>query len=342
MALGELSALADAVCWAGTGVTTKRLGRAIRPVHVSAFLATVSTLALLVISAATGQLDDIARTPASSIGLFALGAALGAAGMLMFFITISMGSVGAAYTATSGLYILFSLIGGVLFLGDRAGVWTIIGAAAILAGLYLFNSRPAADQPPIDLSQGGERAGEASAAGGPRRFLPFLGERMPQRRSRPPVTGRASAGAWGMTGGAATAAFGLATVTAVLWAIDLLASKKGLEEAGLLANGLVHQAVPALLFGGFVAASAKTRRIHIGPGDRLRLGMAGVLYVGSTLSWNYALANADAGVTALLASTSPVFALILAGVLLRERLSRTAVIGAVLAFTGIVAVIASR
>ncbi len=145
-----------------------------------------------------------------------------------------------------------------------------------------------------------------------------------------------------MTGGAATAAFGLATVTAVLWAIDLLASKKGLEEAGLLANGLVHQAVPALLFGGFVAASAKTRRIHIGPGDRLRLGMAGVLYVGSTLSWNYALANADAGVTALLASTSPVFALILAGVLLRERLSRTAVIGAVLAFTGIVAVIASR
>jgi drug/metabolite transporter (DMT)-like permease len=142
MALGELSALADAVCWAGTGVTTKRLGRAVRPVHVSAFLATASTAALVVISAATGQVDDIARTPAASLGLFALGAVLGAAGMLMFFITISMGSVGATYTTTSGLYILFSLTGGVLFLGDRAGVWTIIGAAAILAGVSAASLTP--------------------------------------------------------------------------------------------------------------------------------------------------------------------------------------------------------
>lgn len=302
MILGELSALADAVCWAGTGVTTKRLGRALRPVHVSAVLAVVSTAALVVISTATGQLDDIARTPAASLGLFALGAVLGAVGMLTFFITISIGSVGVAYAVTSGLYVFFSMIGGVLFLGDRAGSWTVVGAAAILAGLYLLNSRPAPDLHPTGAAQ---------------------------------VRGR--------SGGSATrSALALATVTAVLWAIDLLASAKGLQEAGLLANGLVHQAVPAVLFGGFVAASAKTRRVRMASGDRLRLGLACLLYVGSTLSWNYALDNTDAGVTALLASTSPVFALVLAGVVLRERLSRTQGIGAAVTFAGIIAVVSSR
>ncbi len=319
MALGELAALADAVCWAGTGVATKRLGRNVRPVHVTALLAGVSTVALVLISIATGQAGDVLRTPAWSFALFAAGAVAGAAGMLLFFVTISLSSVGVTYTTTSGLYILFSLVVGVLFLDDRAGAWTIAGAGAIVAGLYVLNSRPVA------AAKGAPSGGAEDAAN--------AGEIV--------STGRTAYMRLGLPAGTA-AALGLGAITAALWAADLTASAKGLERAGPLANGLVHQVIPAAVFGAFIIASPRLRSQRVAPPDQRRLVFAGALYIGSTLSWNYALANTDAGVTALLASTSPVFALIFGSLLLRERLTRTALAGAGLAFAGIVAVVVSR
>ncbi len=312
MALGELAALGDAVCWAGVGVTTKRLGSRVRPIHVSAFLTTVSGSALLVIAAATGQMDDIARTPAWAFGLFAGGSVAGAAGMLLFFLTMSKGSVSATYTTTSGLYILFSMIGGVALLGDSAGPWTFAGAVAIVGGLYLLNAQPAAKDTPQATGDGGATL---------------------TKRRRGVVAGPP---------GAFTVVFALAALTSLLWAVDLVASARALKESDLLTNGLVHQAVPAVLFGGFILASPKMRRVQIVEADRLRLALAGTLYISSTLSWSYALANTSAGVTALLASTSPVFALILARLLLRERLARPALLGAALTFAGIVMVVTTR
>lgn len=312
MALGELSALGDAVCWAGVGVATKRVGSRVRPIHVSAFLTTVSGSALLVIAAATGQIDDIARTPAWAFGLFAGGSVAGAAGMLLFFLTISKGSVSATYITTSGLYILFSMIGSIALLGDSARPWAFAGAIAVVGGLYLLNAQPAAKDAPQAIGDG-----VASL----------------QKKGR--------AGTSGLRG-AFSVALGMAALTSLLWAVDLIASARALKESDLLTNGLVHQAVPAALFGGFILFSPKMRKIQTVKSDRTRLALAGVLYTCSTLTWSYALANTSAGVTALLASTSPVFALILASLLLRERLARPALLGAALAFAGIVAVVASR
>jgi drug/metabolite transporter (DMT)-like permease len=321
MALGEISALGDAACWAGVGVTTKRLSRRVRPIHLSAFLATVSTSALLVISAATGKMDDVLRTPVWALSLFIFGAAVGSAGMLTFFITISRGSVGATYTTTSGLYILFSMLGGVLLLDDRAGPWTIAGAVAIMAGLYVLNSQPVRSEPPAGGADGATAGPDAG----------------PGQRPGPGFLLRAS-----LLNPAAGRAVGLAALTAFLWSVDLIASAKGLEGADLLTNGLVHQAVPALVFGGYILVTPVLREGWPARADRPRLALAGCLYTGSTLTWNYALANADAGVTALLASTSPAFALTFAGVILRERLPRAALIGAAVAFAGTVTVVGSR
>ncbi|MSQ08994.1 MAG: DMT family transporter [Dehalococcoidia bacterium] len=312
MALGEMAALADAVCWAGVGVTTKRVGSRVRPIHVSAFLTTVSGAALLVIAAAAGQMDDIFRTPAWAFGLFAGGAVAGAAGMLLFFLTMSKGSVSATYTTTSGMYILFSMIGGVVLLGDSAGPWTVAGAAAIIGGLYLLNAQPAAKDAP-------QAAGDGGAA------LP--------KKSRTGVAGSRRV---------FSLALGMAALTALLWAVDLVASARALKESDLLTNGLVHQAVPAVLFVSFILASPRMRKIDTVKADRVRLALAGVFYICSTLSWNYALANTSAGITALLASTSPVFALILASLLLRERLARPALLGAVLTFAGIAVIVTTR
>ena len=312
MALGELSALGDAVCWAGVGVATKRVGSRVRPIHVSAFLTTVSGSALLVIAAATGQMDDIARTPAWAFGLFAGGSVAGAAGMLLFFLTISKGSVSATYTTTSGLYILFSMIGGIVLLGDSAGPWTVAGAVAIVGGLYLLNAQPAA------------KAAPRATGGGGASF---------QKRGRAVRAGRR---------GVFTVAVGMAALTSLLWAVDLIASARALRESDLLTNGLVHQAVPAALFGGFILFSPKMRKVQTVKADRVRLALAAILYTCSTLTWSYALANTSAGITALLASTSPVFALILASLLLRERLARPALLGAALAFAGIVIVVTTR
>ncbi len=309
MGTGELAALADAVFWAGAGVTTKRLSAAVRPIHVSALLATVATCALIVIALATGHADNVVQAPALSVALFAAGAVAGAAGMLLFFVAISSGSVGATFTTTSGLYILFSMVAGVVFLGDDAGPSTYAGAVAIVAGIWLLNTRAAPAKQAIPIA-------------------PAVGERRAGRRvhfSRAVITSL-SAG----------------SLVAALWAVDLILSAKGLEEADLLTNGLVHQVVPAVLFGSFLLLNRRARRAQFQARDLRMLAVAGTLYVCSTLSWNYALANTDAGITALLASTSPVFALVFAGVILRERLPRASLAGAALAFAGIVAVVGTR
>jgi drug/metabolite transporter (DMT)-like permease len=326
VAFGELAALGDAVFWASTGVTTRRLGRHIRPVHLSAVLATASSAALVLISAASGQVDDILRTPAWSLGLFAGGAVLGALGMLTFFMTVSTGTLGATYTTTSGLYILFSMVAGILVLDDSAKPVTFAGAAAIIAGLYLLNSRPAAARGTAVENAGADPSAPPRAG---RRLFP------------PPVLRRLNPARPG-AGGPTLAWLGLATLTAALWSVDLIASARGLERAGLLANGLVHQLVPATLFGTFVALTWRSNPAKVARGDVRKLALAALFYVGSTLTWNYALDNADAGITALLASTSPVFALLLAAAVLRERLSPVALAGAGLAFAGIVTVVTAK
>ena len=76
-----------------------------------------------------------------------------------------------------------------------------------------------------------------------------------------------------------------------------------------------------------------------GNGTRLILGA--VLFVGSSLSLVLALDNAPLGVVVLI-NTSLMWAVVLAMVLLKERLDRYALVGASLSVAGIFVTLAFR
>ena len=76
-------------------------------------------------------------------------------------------------------------------------------------------------------------------------------------------------------------------------------------------------------------------------GNGTRLILRAVLFVGSSLSLVLALDNAPLGVVVLI-NTSLMWAVVLAMVLLKERLGRYALAGAVLSVAGIFVTLAFR
>ena len=77
-------------------------------------------------------------------------------------------------------------------------------------------------------------------------------------------------------------------------------------------------------------------------GNCTRLILGAVLFVGSSLSLALALDNAPPGVVVVLINTSPMWAVVLAMVLLKERLDRYALAGAALSVAGIFVTLAFR
>ena len=116
----------------------------------------------------------------------------------------------------------------------------------------------------------------------------------------------------------------------------------GLQDTPPVLAATIRNFVPAILFIpiAFVIPSSRVSRVFKGNGTRLILGA--VLFVGSSLSFVLALDNAPPGVVVVLINTSPMWAVVLAMVLLKERLGRYALAGAVLSVAGIFVTLAFR
>jgi drug/metabolite transporter (DMT)-like permease len=131
----------------------------------------------------------------------------------------------------------------------------------------------------------------------------------------------------------------LAAATAFLWAGGFISTVVGLEETPPVAAATIRNLVPAILFVVVSILFPSTRITRVFRGNGIRLTVGAVLFAFSALTFVLALSKASPGVVVVLINTSPMFAVIFAVVLLRERLSRFAIVGTVLSMAGIFVVL---
>ena len=300
--MGESLALLNAVIWALTGVVTKGVGRDVRPIHIVTTQVWVGFLFLIGIGLVTGYLDDLAEVQIRSALYLAGGALVNTAGSLVFWQAITRSTVSKVYPTTQSIFISISVLAGWLFLGDSPQIGVVGGAILIIGGVILLNRKPDAV---VQKSANPSLASERGSRGD------YIG-------------------------------LGLAGLTSILWAVGFLSTVVGLQDTPPVLAATIRNFVPAILFIPivFVIPSSRVSRVFKRNGTRLILGA--VLFVGSSLTFVLALDNAPPGVVVVLINTSPMWAVVLAMVLLKERLDRYGLAGAVLSVAGIFVTLAFR
>lgn len=129
----------------------------------------------------------------------------------------------------------------------------------------------------------------------------------------------------------------LALLAGILWAVAVVLLAPGLQGNDPILVASVRVPALALMFWGVVAARRSYHQLRglgwrewatIAVGSLLGWGLGSVLFV-------IALAELGATRTAILTSTSPLFALPLCVVLLKESVNRAVLVGTVLTVTGV-------
>ncbi|MBI4220506.1 MAG: DMT family transporter [Chloroflexi bacterium] len=343
MPLGELSVLAGSLGWAASNVVAKT-ARSARALHVSVMHSWVALAILVAVGLAIGLGDDMLRTPWRAAALLAAGAALGAIGNIAFFTAVARGEVGRTFTTTTSLNVLFSILAGWLALGESPGPFTIFGAVAILAGVYIVNRQQHARAP---------SRSPAPAAPVPASPIPTSPATPPVRASTPLALSPAASPvpAAGVGRGSSPTihrssarrftpgVLALAATAAGLWSIGLIATKIGLRDSDVFTGAVLRNLVPGVAYLGIAFASPTVRLTGVPRGDLGRLVLSAMLFVGSLLGWTFALQRSDASITAILSATSPVFAYVLAVGFLREKVRAQVLAGIALCLAGVVLIV---
>ena len=300
--MGESLALLNAVIWALTGVVTKGVHKDVKPIHIVTTQVWVGLPLLIGIGLVTGHLDDLADVQIRSALYLAGGALVNTAGSLVFWQAITRSTVSKVYPTTQSIFISISVLAGWLFLGDSPQIGVVGGAILIIGGVILLNRKP-----------------EAGVQKSANQSLPS------EHRSRGDYIG-----------------LGLAGLTAILWAVGFLSTVVGLQDTPPVLAATIRNFVPAILFIPIVFVIPSTRVSQVFKPNGTRLILGAVLFVGSSLSFVLALDNAPPGVVVVLINTSPMWAVVLAMVLLKERLDRYGLAGAALSVAGIFVTLAFR
>ncbi|MBM3958051.1 MAG: DMT family transporter, partial [Gemmatimonadetes bacterium] len=277
--IGQTAALANAVAWAASNVVVKTISGTVRPVPVSAVHTLATALTLIVLTAGLGRMDDLFSMPIEPLSYLVASAIANTAGQITFLYAISLGAVGWTFTMTNSIFIPLSVIAGWLFLGDDVNAWTWVGGGAIMIGLFLLN-RPADTlrRPP------GSTASRNPPAGADR---------------------------------IAPLAVVMAAASGVLWTAGLVLTARGLQNTDLMAAATVRSGIPALLFILWVASRRGSPLKAIPRRTWGPLLLSAAFGLCSLLTWMFALQHTEAGLTAILSSTAPVWALVMGAVFLR-------------------------
>lgn len=303
--MGELAALANALVWALTGVVTKGVGKDVRPTHIVAAQVWIGLAFLLIVGLVIGQFDELTHVQLRSALFLTGGALINTAGSLVFWIALSRSTVSKVYPTTQSIFIIITMLAGWLFLGDSPRVGVIGGAALIIAGVILLNWQPAPDTSENPDATGGVRTRRNKRRGD------YIG-------------------------------IGLGVATSFLWAGGFLSTVVGLEETPPVAAATIRNLVPAIIFVVISIVFPSTRITRVFRGNGIRLTAGAVLFAFSALTFVVALDLTSPGTVVVLINTSPMFAIVFAAIVLRERLTRFVFSGAALSVAGIFVTLAFR
>lgn len=316
--MGEAAALVSALSWACSGVVVTSLSARLPSAALSALLMSSASVVLVVALVVSGQIADLGDAGIATM------LAVAGTGVIGFTIAdpvyvraLSIVGMQRTYPVTIGLFILLTTLGGVAVLGERFTLGLLLGGALIVGGAYLIVVRPAAKTP--------EREQD--------RPQPFAVGGAVQTIEAP---ARVAAPSHRLEGYVLLAIVPVLWTAATLW----LAGSRG-DLGAIPAAALRVPAGAVLLTGVLLAARPRDLRYAVARRrDIVTIAAAGIagIAIGSLL-YVYALIEAGAARSAVLSASSPLFAIPLAVIFLREPLTPRVLAGTALSVFGIVVVV---
>ena len=270
--LGETLVLGSAFFWALATVLAKPMIGSIRPGTIVAMHAWVAVLVGLVLLIAFGRLGELTHISPQQVLLLGMSGTFVVLGDVFLVRSFTHLDPGKAFTVASGLFVLFTLLAGWLFIGDPVTQVTVAGAMAIIFGVY--------------MTRGGVHDGPTTAVPG-----------------------------------STLAATPTVLLAGLMWAAGLIGFDLALDNVDPIAGSTIGYLFPAL---AYIVWALRGHRSEIMTLDttnaRLLAASAtfgGLALVGYTVGIKYA----HAGIVAMLESTAPIFAILLAVALFKERLT---------------------
>ncbi len=315
--MGEAAALTAAMGWAVASIALTSVSVRLPALVVGGLQSSFASVILIGLLVASGQYDDLTSASATTLLAVVTSGIVGfAIAEPVYVRTLSILGMQRTYPVAMGLFILFSTTGGVLILGERFTPGLLVGGVLIIGGAYLI---AAFRQEQLIHAQ--EPAPTFAGAGGPRTATAPM-----------PVWARSRR----------VQGYALLLMVPVLWTTATIVLAGAGDHVGPIPAAGLRVPVGAALLMAFVVAtrpreieSAVRRRR-----DMLTIAAAGIAgIVIASLLFVYALFEAGAARTAVLTSCSPLFAMPLAIVFLRERLTRYVLLGTTLSVAGIIVVV---
>ncbi|MCC7366223.1 MAG: DMT family transporter [Dehalococcoidia bacterium] len=309
--MGEAAALVAALTWSGTSVAMASIAVRTSPIVLSAIKLAAGSILLfvaLVLLGDAGELTD--ATMSSVIAMLGSGLVAYALGDTIYIYTLGMLGVQRAFTVSMTLFISLTVLGGVVLLDEPFGPIQVVGTLLVGAGIWVI-----------------VRARAVTAAPGPapESEIPMDRGLVARLRSDQVVRG-----------------YAIIVVVGILWTIATLWLAHGRGDLGSVAAASLR--TPAGAAGLVVFAVATMPRELIEPfSDRRRLAAIVALGVVGTafgsLAYVYSIGEAGAARATILSSVSPLMALPLSVIFLKERLTGAMLLGTVICVIGIILVV---
>ena len=322
--MGAVAALVSALLWAATSTALTALSARSSAVVLSGLRLGAATLCIpVVVLIAGGASQFSGATPGVLLALVASGAVGYGVGDTAYIRALSLMGMQRVFPISIAGYITLTVIGGGLFLGESLSLMLLAGAGLIAFGITLV-VLSSAEYPleGIPVSGPAPTALEAFADLGPVVVLP---RQLPRWASRN-VEGYVLLALVSVTWAAAT--LWLAWAGNDLGAVGTWAVRTPIGAAGLL----------------LVSFTSRRARLLAVIADRQQLAIIAVAGIVGTalgsLCYVYAVVEVGAARAAVLSATSPLMALPLAVLFLKERITARVAVGTVACVAGIALVVA--
>jgi len=297
---GEAGALLAAALWSVSvtilTVQTRRIGA----ISVNAVRSLAAALFVLLLIPFAGGLSEL-RGISASAAIAVVGSGILAMGLgdSLYFASLPLLGVSRAVPISNGLYPLLALLIAAVWLDEKVSWLILLGTGLVIVGVSLL----VGERSPAVEGDGNGSHGDPAGA---------------------------TAGQW-------QKGLFVLVLACVVWAISTAWLKAGMGDLDVLAVGIIRIVINALILLPVVGLVGGRQEIA-GNGMRntVALAAAGVLGIGiGSLFYVFAVQEAGAGRTAVLTSTQPLFALPLAVLFLREKVTPKVVLGTALCILGI-------
>ncbi|HJM53051.1 MAG TPA: DMT family transporter [Dehalococcoidia bacterium] len=288
--MGETLVLGSAFMWALATVLAKPMIGRIRPSTIVATHAWVAVIVGAILLVALGRLDQLTSTSPSQVLLLGLSGSFVVVGDIFLVRSFTYLDPGKAFTVASGLFVLFTLLVGWIFIGDPVTQVTLAGAMAIIFGVY--------------MTRGGAHDTATTAVPG-----------------------------------STMAAAPTVLLAGLMWAAGLIGFDLALEHVDPIAGSTIGYMFPALAYLVWATREQQFEIFSLDATNSKLLAASatfgGFALVGYTLGIRYA----HAGIVAMLESTAPIFAILLAVAFFKERLTARTGTGVGFCAVGIAALV---